>query len=189
MEHPLRSLIVDHVEFVLINNYFQFDGKLFHQEFGMAMAVNVANIFLFMHERKALLMFRSSVYYFGRFIDDLCLIVSKTFTKLRFNACVYQYLSDIKLTWSDISLHAIFLDLEIYKPDALCCKLSFRTFQKDRNVYLYIPFKSDHPRSNLRSFIKAELIRYGPCAAKTCLQVNIFENRFFAFLCQAGSAG
>ena len=129
MEHPLRSLIVDFVEFVLINSYFQFDGKLFHHEFGMAMgtpiAVNVANIFLFMHERKALLMFRSSVYYFGRFIDDLCLIVSKAFDKLRFNACVYQDLSDIKLTWSDISLHAIVLDLEIYKPEALCCKFSF----------------------------------------------------------------
>ena len=37
MEHPLRSLIVDLVEFVLDNNHFQFDGKLFHQEFGMAM--------------------------------------------------------------------------------------------------------------------------------------------------------
>eukprot|EP00117_Sycon_ciliatum_P012352 scpid64816/ scgid13456/ len=48
-EHPLRSLIVDLVEFVLENNYFEFKEKLFHQEFGMVMstpmAVDVANIF------------------------------------------------------------------------------------------------------------------------------------------------
>ena len=164
VEHPLCSLIVDLVEFVLENNYFEFDCKLFHQEFGMAMgtpmAVNIANIFLFMHERKALQSFRSSVYYFGRFIDDLCLIVSKTFDKIRFNALVYQDLCDIELTWSSISSTAVFLDLEIFKPNVLARKFSFRTFQKKRNAYLYIPFKSDHPRSNLRSFINAELIRY-----------------------------
>ena len=38
--------------------------------------------------------------------------------------------------------------------------LQYPTFQKPLNKYLYIPFKSFHPSSNKKAFIKGELIKY-----------------------------
>ena len=124
---------------------------------GTPIAVNVANIFLFMHERKALILFRNEIKYFGRFVDDLNFLVSADCDLVKLKKVLYSDLPGIRLVWSAPSRSCIFLDLSI----ALCeDSLRFHTYQKPRNAYLYIPFASDHPRSNFRAFIKAELLRY-----------------------------
>ena len=165
VNHPLRNLLLDLLKFVVENNYFIFD-ILYHQEFGMAMgtpmAVNVANAFLFVHEMKSITTFKSSMHLFNRFIDDLILVIEESTNLAALQASLYSELPTIKLNWTLPSDSCIFLDLDIFKTSTNNghCVFEFRTFQKPRNAYLYIPCTSDHPRANLRAFIKAELLRY-----------------------------
>lgn len=164
--HPLEALLVDLVQFVLENNYFSFDNVVYHQEFGMAMgtpmAVNVANAFLYVSERNTVETFKSSIYLYKRFIDDILMVIASTCNIDEIQNSLYIELLDIKLKWTQPSDTVIFLDLELHKVvlSRDLCQFSFNTYQKPRNAYLYIPFISDHPRANLRAFIKAELIRY-----------------------------
>lgn len=166
-QHPLRPLLIDLLQFVLENNYFCFNETLYHQEYGMAMgtpmAVNVANAFLFVHERRLVSCFKSSIYLFNRFIDDLLLVIDMSCDLAAIKDSIYSDLSSVKLKWTTPAPSCIFLDLDIYKAcrsNENVCVFEYRTFQKPLNAYLYIPFISDHPRSNLRAFIKAELLRY-----------------------------
>ena len=164
-EHPLRPLLIALIAFVLKNNYFKFENVLYHQEHGMAMgtpmAVNVANAFLFIHEKKTLSIFKASIYLFERFIDDLFLVIDDKLSIESLQQSLYSDLPDINLTWSNVSDECVFLDLELFLDKSETnCNVLYRTYQKPRNAYLYIPYKSDHPKSNFRSFIIAELCRY-----------------------------
>ena len=64
----------------------------------------------------------------------------------------------------------------------------------EQEISAYIPPPINYPCATRVSVaydnmdINQETLN-GPCAAKTCLQVKIFENRFFAFLCLTGSGG
>jgi len=79
---------------VLENNYFQFNDVLYHQEHGMAMgtpmAVNVANTFLFIHERNVLSTFKSSIFLFNRFIDDLILVIDQAANLVEIRQSIYK---------------------------------------------------------------------------------------------------
>ena len=68
-----------------------------------------------------------------------------------------QRLSSVEITKS-----VDFLDLHIFKDFSFqrTGKLSFSTYQKAFNKYLYIPFKSFHLAHNKKAFIRGELIRY-----------------------------
>ena len=160
--HPMKDLLIDLSSFVLRNNVFEHDGLVYHQENGMAMgttmAVNVANIFLFVHERTSLSVFRNTIKFFGRYVDDLLLIIKRLSNLPAVKRHMYAKLDAIRLTWSDPSKSIEFLDLIISINDKSTFTIS--TFQNPRNAYLYIPFTSDHPRSCFRAFIKAELLRY-----------------------------
>jgi len=182
-DHVLHHLIIDLLKFVLENNYFTFDNVLYHQQYGMAMgtpmAVNVANAFLYVHERNSIATFRQSMYFFSRFVDDLFLIISASTDLQSLKSDFYSKLSTIKLTWSPPSDSCIFLDLEIVKEcnaNDNVCVFEFLTYQKPLNAYLYIPFTSDHPKSNLRAFIKAELLRYNRTNTKLSNILNIRKN-------------
>lgn len=181
-KHKLHYLLIDLLKFVLENNYFTFNDNLYLQEYGMAMgtpmAVNVANAFLYVHERNSIAMFRRSIYHFSRFVDDLFLIVSASSDLDALKNSFYNKLSTIRLTWSTAAVSCIFLDLEIFKEftDNNLCTFEFKTFQKPLNAYLYIPFKSDHPRSNLRAFIKGELIRYNRTNTRLKFILDIRRN-------------
>ena len=183
VNHPLRLLIVELVQFVLENNYFLFQDTIYHQQFGMAlgtpMAVNVANAFLYIHEKKSLALFPSTILLFLRFVDDLFLIIDKLALD-DLKKSLYSELPDIQLTWSTSDEKCIFLDLEIFKSTQNnICNLMYKTYRKARNAYLYIPFKSNHPKSNFRSFIKAELLRYN--RTNTRLSDILSVRKFFGF--------
>ena len=63
-DHPLCSLLVDLTKLVLENNFY-FKDHVYHQQYGMAMgtpmAVNVANMFLYVSERKSVANFKDYV--------------------------------------------------------------------------------------------------------------------------------
>jgi len=126
------------------------------------MAVNVANAFLYVHERNSISSLGNCIHLFRRFIDDLFLIIASD-TDIQFlRSSFYNELPAINLKWTSPSDSCVFLDLQIFKYllDNGECTFHFRTYQKPRNTYLYIPFSSDHPKANLKAFIKAELMRY-----------------------------
>ena len=122
---------------------------------GTPMAVNIANLFLFMHERSTLRSFPRSIQYFGRYVDDIILLINSSFDIVALKSCLYSELPEIRLTWSDTAKNCVFLDLQLSINNN---SLEFSTYQKPRQSYLYIPFSSDHPRSCFRAFIRAELL-------------------------------
>ena len=54
------------------------------------------------------------------------------------------------------------MDLYIYKGNKFLIDgtLSIKVFQKPENKYMYIPFKSAHPRHTIKNYILGELKRY-----------------------------
>ena len=58
--------------------------------------------------------------------------------------------------------HVAFMDLYIFKGINFHIdgKLSIKVYQKPENRYMYIPFKSAHPRHTIKNYILGELKRY-----------------------------
>ena len=54
------------------------------------------------------------------------------------------------------------MDLYIYKGNKFLIDgtLSIKVFQKPENKYMYIAFKSAHPRHTIKNYILGELKRY-----------------------------
>ena len=58
--------------------------------------------------------------------------------------------------------HIAFMNLYIYKGNKFFIDgtLSIKVFQKPENKYMFIPFKSAHPRHTIKNYILGELKRY-----------------------------
>lgn len=72
-----RDFLINELSFILHNNYFSYDGSIYHQERGAAMGTRVepsyANIFIGCVEREYIMSnhpFRSKIVIFKRYIDD-----------------------------------------------------------------------------------------------------------------------
>ena len=55
-----------------------------------------------------------------------------------------------------------FMDLHIFKGEKFYNegKLSIKVYQKPKNKYMYIPYKSAHPRHTIKNYVIGELKRY-----------------------------
>ena len=174
---PKRKDITKAVEFVLRNNFFEFNDQYYHQKNGMAMGTNmavvIANIFLSELLDKQIFtelpIFSKHLKMFRRYIDDCISIwtgpvnVIPTFIKaLEFIA------KPLKFTYQIDPEKISFLDIELFWYNG---NLATKVFQKKLNRYLYIPYTSNHPRGTKSGFIKAELIRY----ARLCSNEEDFE--------------
>ena len=160
------DFIVAALSEVMRNNIFQFGDTFWRQLSGCAMgtssAVNYAVLYVGLLEIKRLLRkYRSSMPFYKRFIDDgIGVFVPPKGDP----TCWQNFFDDLnnwgKLKWTcDGHLDTlVFLDLTIsINPDR---SLHFRTFQKEMNLYLYIPPLSAHPDSTLRSLIYGRLRAY-----------------------------
>ena len=162
-------LLVEFSKLILHNNYIyvkEFD-VVYHQVHGLAMgspfAVSIANIFMCRLECPLVSKFASKLELYKRFIDDLFFVWRGTLETLNnFLEELNNVGPMIKLTWVISEKSVDFLDLHIFKDFSFqrTGKLSFSTYQKAFNKYLYIPFKSFHPAHNKKAFIRGELIRY-----------------------------
>ncbi len=74
-EIPLTALIIELLRLVLTNNYFEANGVLFHQTWGLAMgtlmAVSAAVIYMARLEETVL--YTNGLLFYRRFIDDIFL--------------------------------------------------------------------------------------------------------------------
>ena len=169
----IRNYYVKLTQWVLNNNYIEFDDKMYRQIKGTAMgtplAVTYANIYLSVLETQVLRRcirnsptFRPPILY-KRFIDDILSIFEhpadgtlfiKEFNKIRPGV--------IRLTHQISDNSGVFLDVNIFKAETFSDTLLLDTklFQKPMNKYVYLHYHSCHSKQLLKSYIQGEINRY-----------------------------
>ena len=122
---------------------------------GTSAAVNYANLRHLLHT------FRHNLLFYKRFIDDGFGIwidhpEGHTFTDL-LNS--FNNWGSLKWTTDGLTTSIVFLD-QIITINLATRQLVFKTYQKEMNLYLYIPPHSAHPPGVLRSLIFGRLQAY-----------------------------
>ncbi len=160
------NLIIRLLHLNLTNNYFEFANFNFQQTTGIAMGAafspTVANIFMSSFFQQFLKTTNNHPVLLTRYIDDVFIIWPKKFPLAKFITAINQFHPNIKFTTSSSDLTINYLDLTIYKGKLFEEKqlLDIKTYQKPRNLYQYLHFTSHHPKSNFKSIVIGECIRY-----------------------------
>jgi len=160
------QLFLSILETVMRNNIFSFGETYWIQEAGTAMGTPAACAYAtitFGHYENTIILpeFQENLLYYRRYIDDVFGIwipprYNPTRTWENFKAQVNNWGS---LNWKteDPTDHTTFLDLNITIENS---SLTFSTFQKPLNLYLYLPPLSAHPLNCLKGLIKGEMQRF-----------------------------
>jgi hypothetical protein len=159
------NLFLNILEIVMRNNIFSFADTYWLQLCGTAMGTPVACAYAtltFGHYENTTLLptFRDNLLFYCRYIDDIFGIWIPSRKNNHTWRCFKEQLGNWgKLTWSikEPSKQVNFLDLIINLDKST---ISFSTYKKPLNLYLYIPPLSAHPNSCLKGLIKGELQRY-----------------------------
>jgi hypothetical protein len=147
------------------NNIFNFADTYWLQLCGTAMGTPVACAYAtltFGHYKNTTLLpsFNVNLLFYRRYIDDIFGIWLPTPNNNHTWKSFKEQLNNWgKLTWfvEEPSKQVNFLDLTINLDQA---SVTFSTFQKPLNLYLYIAPLSAHPSTCLKGLIKGELYRY-----------------------------
>ena len=143
------------LKLVLNYNFFKYKDLFFKQIKGIAMGSicgpSIANIFVFLYEKKWLTIHRPLIYL--RFIDDLFLIINN----LIILESLKESFGDLELTFN-IEKTVNYLDLEITRND-LTSLLDFSLFFKPTNTFSYLHISSNHPKYIFSNLIKSLFIR------------------------------
>jgi hypothetical protein len=129
---------------------------------GTSAACNYATISYGHHENtKILATFAPNLLYYSRYIDDIFGVwvpnhTAPENTWATFKNSLNSWRS-LEWTTEEPSLHTHFLDLKISVQNQ---KIITSTYQKEMNLYLYIPPLSAHPNSYFKGLIHGELKRY-----------------------------
>ena len=166
------ELFVEVLDIVMSNNVFQFDDTYWLQLIGTAMgtstACDYANVFAGYGERHILLPRYQQelqvLQYAGRLIDDFIGVWVPTTTAGDVDAEWEAFKADLNglsmLDWdvSKLVKSVDFLDLTITINDN--GHVEFKTYQKELNLYLYIPPSSAHPPGCFQGLIIGNLQTY-----------------------------
>ena len=162
VEETFLRITIAAIELVLKLNFFEFNGRTYHQKRGLAMgtplAPPVANLFLASLEARLMRGVPPPVLYV-RFLDDILVVqtVSETAPEGLLWDGLHAMHPDIRLTRESSPCAVDFLDLQIYRDGK---RLLHRVHQKALNKYLYISPRSCHPRHVIEGFVRTELIGY-----------------------------
>ena len=158
--------ITEALDIVMRNNVFQFGDTYWLQLIGCAMgtsaAVNYAYTYVGLLEVNVLLVnYRKYLLFYRRFIDDgigiwNCKIPGWKEAFDDFMSVLNNF-GVLKWTNTGFVQSLEFLDLTISIKNR---QLHFKTYQKELNLYLYIPPLSAHPRDMLRGLIFGRLRAY-----------------------------
>jgi hypothetical protein len=183
-----RDFFLTTLEIVMENNIFSFGDTFWLQLQGTAMGTPAAPLYSIItygvHENTHILTtFNENLVYYKRYIDDIIGI----WIDSHYNSWENfkkQLNSFGALQWNieDLTTTTTFLDLTISIKDQ---KIHTRTFQKDLNLYLYIPPISAHPTSCFKGLITGELSRYWHQNSSPEDFINITKN-FILRLLQRG---
>ena len=170
--HEKADLIIELLEFVLKNNLMEFCGEIYLQIFGIAMGTPVApvlaNLYLAVLEVKLKELMKNDPKFkwpilFKRFIDDGFGVLNGDLEDVKyFVKCFNSLTKTIVLDITYEGNYVVFMDLVIFKGKRFteCNLLDIKVYQKELNIYSYIPFTSEHPAHVHYNFIKGEIKRY-----------------------------
>jgi hypothetical protein len=153
------SFLVDLLNWVLTNNYLEYDNQIYLQISGTAMGTPVAvaysNLVLCFLEDHFLNKIPQC--YYKRYIDDIFAIVKSKEDENRLIDLFNSQCPSIQLEGSTVDKHGIFLDIDITitESNAIITKI----YQKPSNKYLYIPPSSAHSKQLLHKVIQQEINR------------------------------
>ena len=164
LKAPIINMISDLMLLVLTLNNFIFNGQHFHQIKGTAMgtraAPNYANLFMGSFEDKFIYKsdYMKYISFFGRFIDDICLIWKGSESQLKeFLHHLNTVHPSIKFT-SEYSLTEVnFLDVILRKD--IKGYLSTDVYQKDTDTHNYLQRDSAHPEHSKKSIPYSQFLR------------------------------
>ena len=142
--------------FVLDNNYFTFDNTVYKQNVGIAMGSvcgpSIANLFVYIYEKKWLSIHRPIVYY--RFIDDLFIISLYNLNEMTSSLTGAFGKLTLNVDSSDL---INFLDLYISIDNNNF--LDFKLYFKPTNTFSYLLISSNHPSFMFKNIVKSLFIR------------------------------
>ena len=165
------NLIMNLLHWVLTNNYCTFNDKVYLQTKGTAMgtpvAVTYANIFLYGIESPILSKLHYT--YYKRYIDDVFSIWDNASHAQSFITQFNNVCPSIKFEAVTIQRSGVMLDLNTTLSEITITtdditttfdKIILKIYQKERNIYQYIPPMSEHKPTIFNNFVKQELRRY-----------------------------
>jgi len=144
--------------FVIANNIFRFDHQAYKQTSGIAMGTPCAPILAnwALYAMEAGIPLISQLDFFGRYIDDgLCIGTLEQLQDL--SVSINRMHPAIKCVCSPPSKVAVFLDLNL-KLEATGLRIS--VYEKELNLFLYIPKSSFHAPHVFPGFIRGQLTRF-----------------------------
>ena len=150
----------------ICNNFFEFAELTFLQTKGTAKGAafspTIANIYMSILLREFLSTTPEKPLYLKRYIDDIFILWPEKPNLTIFYQQIKSYHPQIKFTIAQSTTSVNFLDITVYKDKTFekTGKLSVMTYQKDQNLFQYLHFKSNHPKSTLKGLIIGEAIRY-----------------------------
>jgi hypothetical protein len=158
-----RGFFLTTLEIVMKNNIFSFGDTFWLQLQGTAMGTPAAPLYSIItygvHENTHILTtLNESLVYYKRYIDDIIGIWIDS-PHNSWENFKNQHNGFGALLWNidDLTTSTKFLDLTISIRDQ---KIHTKTFQKDLNLYLYIPPISAHPTSCFKGLIIGKVSRY-----------------------------
>ena len=164
-----KTILLEAIKIVMENNIFQFGTRYFIQKNGTAMgtpcACILATIYFSLHEEYLLSRYRHHILFYKRFIDD-CFYIWRSHGDSTTSRQQYEKFKTeldqyglLRWTHTPLSNRTNFLDLTI-TYESIPHRLTFHTFQKSENLYLYITPHSGHPPGMLKSLIFGLLRKY-----------------------------
>lgn len=162
------ELIMDLLQFVMLNSYFSYGDSIYHQIDGTAMGTSCApiyaNIVVYMLERQVIRDMqtqRRKLHAYHRYLDDIYAYMDPDVVT-EFQSRMNTLHPKLKFDFATSSHDATFLDLHIHKGTRFkqTGVVDLRCHQKKMNLYLYLPWDSYHTDAMKRSFIQTELQRY-----------------------------
>ena len=126
---------------------------------GASISPTVANIFMSVMLHNFLTTTREKPILMKRYIDDLFIIWPKKQNLHTFIHHLNYHHPNIKFTSTQSNKSVDFLNITIKKRDNFT-KSGKLQIQKQNNLYQYVHFLSNHPKSTLRGLIIGEATRY-----------------------------
>jgi hypothetical protein len=164
--HYDTEALTEAMKIVFRNNLIKFGDTYWRQTSGTGMGIAPAppwaTIYFAIHENKILPKWTNHIHFYRRFIDDiigiwLCDSCPETNNHLwtNFKHDMQQWYG-LEWDFSTLSSSCNYMDLQLKIHDR---KIQSTLYEKQQNLYLYIPPHSAHPKSMLTGLIYGNILR------------------------------
>ena len=173
------KILVDMAEFVLSNNYFEFDDKIYHQQKGTAIGTKFAPpyacIFMDWFEESFLATCEIQPWAYFSYIDDIFIIWTGGIKELRkFLQAFNNFHPSIKLDWKYTGKETPqveFLDVTLSIKGL---NISYDLYCKPTDCHQYLHYQSCHPHHTKSSSVYSQVLRISKrCNSKEKLDNHI----------------